>query len=284
MKKSADALYWLAAAAMLASAAVSCAPGPRSVATAPMLMTRTFPFQTVGYSLENRPIELFVGGGGAETIFIFSTIHGNEQAGVPLCYRLMDRLQQDGGILAHRLLLIMPIANPDGVARNSRGNANGIDLNRNFPAPNREDSAEFGHSALSEPESRILYDLINRYRPARIVTIHQPLLCIDYDGPAESLAHYMAEYCPLPVRKLGARPGSFGAWAGEKLQIPTITLELGREDDGLSDDQLWQKYGLALMAAVTYPDPPIKGKRVFDVARFFRNPAETPDRHVRLIF
>ncbi len=246
----------LLAAAVFGVALTGCAPVERTGAVGPIATPQHFTVQTVGYSVENRPIDLYIAGNGPETIFIFSTIHGDEQAGIPLSYRLMDRLRHRRDLMENRTLLIMPNANPDGVVRNTRGNANGVDLNRNFPADNRENSTAFGYYGLSEPESRILYDLIHKYRPVRIVSLHQPLKCIDYDGPAEELAHHMAAYCHLPVRKLGARPGSFGSFAGEKLGIPVITLELERADDDLTTEQLWQRYGAAMLAAISYPNHP----------------------------
>ncbi len=233
-----------------------CTRMERATAVGPIATPQTFSVHTLGLSVERRPIDLYRAGSGYETIFIFAAIHGNEQAGIPLCYRLMERLRHRCDLLDKYRILIIPNANPDGVVRNVRGNANGIDLNRNFPAANRENTSVFGYYALSEPESKLLYDLIEHYRPIRVVSLHQPLKCIDYDGPAEALAQHIAAYCHLPVNKLGARPGSFGAYAGEKLGIATITMELERADDRLTADQLWQRYGAALMAAITYPEPP----------------------------
>jgi len=241
------------AAALVAVFTFGCQKTARyDVFTAPQM----FSVRTVGYSVENRPIELYTAGHGGQTIFIFAGIHGNEQAGIGLTYRLMERIQQRPQLLEGRTILIIPNANPDGVAKNIRGNANYIDLNRNFPAENRINSYPYGYYPLSEPESRTLYDLINQYKPTRIISLHQPLVCIDYDGPAEELANFMALYCPLPVKKLGARPGSFGAYAGETLGIPIITLELERSDDNLTGDQLWQKYGVSMIASITYPQLP----------------------------
>ena len=83
---------------------------------------------------------------------------------------------------------------------------------------------------LSEPEAAFIAALIDRYDPARIITLHQfisqhqPKGCVDWDGPARELAKEMAEASGLPLQKLGARPGSLGSYAGVELQIPTITL------------------------------------------------------------
>ena len=56
------------------------------------------------------------------------------------------------------------------------------------------------------------------------------------------------------VKKLGARPGSLGSYAGVDLGIPIITFEMLQNDSGLDSDTLWQRYGKALVAAIVYPE------------------------------
>ena len=206
--------------------------------------------EIAGYSVEGRPIEYYTMGQGREVVMIISTIHGNESAGTPLVNRMMEYLKSDSKKLAGKQLVVVPVANPDGYAASTRANINGIDLNRNFPAGNRVNNSVNGNDGLTEPESRALYNLINRYRPARIVSIHQPLACIDYDGPAGWLAEKMGRYCDLPVKKLGSRPGSLGSWAGVEMSIPIVTLELFRSDSNLGTAVLWEKYGQALMSVL----------------------------------
>lgn len=156
-------------------------------------------------------------GTGNDSILIIATIHGNEAAGTPLVYRLAEYLGTHSELLRGRRVVLVPNLNPDGHEYNSRYNANRVDLNRNFPADNRRNTKRFGMSALSEPESRAIYDAIDRFQPGRIVTIHQPAACVDYDGPAADLAAVMAEAGDLKIKKLGARPGSLGSYAGNML-------------------------------------------------------------------
>jgi len=209
---------------------------------------------TAGRSVENRPLEYLVLGQGDDVVLILATIHGNEPAGTPLVLQLAEYLRQHPLMLQGRTVLIVAVANPDGMAHNRRFNANGVDLNRNFQTDNRINSDKFGQRALSEPESRFIHLLINQYKPDRIVSIHQPLTCIDYDGPGKALAECMAEYCDLPVHKLGARSGSLGSYAGETLRIPIITFEMPKDAGRLGTKSLWQRYGNALVAAVLYPN------------------------------
>jgi len=210
--------------------------------------------RTVGRSVQNRPIETVVVGQGYDATFILAGIHGNEPAGARLAERLAGYLQERPELLQGQQVIILPVANPDGIARGTRFNANGVDLNRNFASANRQNNAQNGYSALSEPEARVIHQLIRQYRPDRIVSIHEPLTCIDYDGPATALASHMAQHCDLPIRRLGAQPGSLGSYAGLTLRIPIITLELPTNAEQLDQDSLWQRYGPALVAAVVYPD------------------------------
>ena len=206
--------------------------------------------EIVGYSTLSRPVTLKVAGDGDDTILIIAAIHGNEVAGVPLANTLFAYMEKHHELMAGKTVMVVPVANPDGYKAGMRNSSTGVDLNRNFPAANRVDNDTNGNEALTDPESRILYRLINRYRPSRIVSIHQPLACIDYDGPAEELAKKMAKECYLPVKKLGSRPGSLGSWAGNEKNIPIVTLELKFADSELTADELWEKYGNVLLAAV----------------------------------
>lgn len=204
-----------------------------------------------GHSREGRPIEVRVLGDGERTVLILATIHGNEAAGTPLLHRLAEHLSTRPELLEGRRVVLVPIANPDGFARGTRRNANGVDVNRNFETANSR-----SHAPLSEPESRAVVALLERYRPAVVVSLHQPLRCIDYDGPAKDLASAMAAAGGLPVRKLGAKPGSLGSYVGLELGLPIVTVELPRAASQLTSDERWQRYGEMLLVAVKWVHVP----------------------------
>jgi protein MpaA len=204
-----------------------------------------------GYSVERREIVCHTLGTGRDVTMILATIHGNEHAGTPIAERLVEHLRGEPAQLTGKRVVIVPVANPDGYHYNQRGNANGVDLNRNFSAANRRDNTRNGQG-MSEPESRVIARLMEIYQPARIVSIHQPFNVLDYDGPGAGLAQRMAEASGMPVKKLGSRPGSLGSYAGVDRGIPIITMELPKLAHRESDDALWQKYGGALLAAVGY--------------------------------
>jgi protein MpaA len=70
-----------------------------------------------------------------------------------------------------------------------------------------------------------------------------------------NLTAAMVAKCPLPVRKLGSRPGSLGSFVGTTLERPIITWELPK-DAGMNADSLWKTYGEALIAALRFTEQP----------------------------
>jgi len=198
---------------------------------------------TAGRSIQGRSIPCLSFGSGSDVILIMATIHGDENAGTPLTHELIDHLMDNPQYFNKRKVVIMPVSNPDGFAVNSRYNSRGVDLNRNFEAANRENNQVNGFKGLSEPESQFIKKVIAKYNPNRILTLHESLACIDYDGPGDQLAQHLAKYCDLPINKLGSRPGSLGSYAGNTLGIPIITLELTDADLNAPGQVLWSKYG-----------------------------------------
>jgi protein MpaA len=201
-------------------------------------------------SVEGRPLSHHVEGEGGETVLFIASIHGDEAAGTELLNQLRVRLASDPSLLAGNSAVLVPLVNPDGVRNGTRFNANGIDLNRNFPASNFQQSRRNGETPLSEPESNYVFDLVLVKRPDRIVSIHQPADRIDHDGPSASLAFRMAAASPLDVRRMGTRDGSLGAWAGGDLGIPVVTVELPRSADELTPEESWETYGPMLLEAL----------------------------------
>ncbi len=197
-----------------------------------------------------RPILYTILGGGTDTVFLLAVIHGNEDAGAPLLEMLITHLQANPSLTEGKRVIILPNANPDGRFSRTRGNANGIDLNRNFNSSNFNPSTRHGAQPLSEPESQAIQELLNRYKPTRVFSIHQPLQVIDFDGPGQALADRLSNASGLPVKQLGSRPGSLGSYVGLDLGVPILTIELPSETEKFSDADLWRDFGPMVLEAV----------------------------------
>ena len=128
----------------------------------------------VGHSVQGRRIVAYELGdpAAARKVLVVGCLHGNECAGIAV----VNRLRRLGPLEGVDLWLV-PDANPDGHWAGTRGNAHGVDLNRNFPHRWRRLGGVFssGRSPASEPETRALMRLIRRLRPAVTIWFHQHL-------------------------------------------------------------------------------------------------------------
>lgn len=113
-------------------------------------------------------------GQGPRPVLFIGGIHGDEAEGsYTTGQRFPRRLLTGAGLSDRVTLTIVEDANPDGRAAKTRGNANGVDVNRNFPAPNFDpaDPAN-GGTPLSQPESRTVYSLIEDINPDLTIVMH----------------------------------------------------------------------------------------------------------------
>lgn len=197
----------------------------------------------------------FFGVTGPKTL-IFAAIHGDEPNTAFVANQLVEHLTKNPEAYYARRVVVVPVANPDGLARGTRKNAREIDLNRNFPAKNfavgKKDRYFGGEQPASEPETQLLIELIEDWQPDRIITMHaitRGKHGNNFDGPAESLAKTMSRHNEYTVLKTMGypTPGSFGSWAGIDRQLPTITLELPSDATG---PVAWRENREALLSAI----------------------------------
>jgi protein MpaA len=184
-----------------------------------------------------------------------AAFHGDERESEILVQAFISQYRPEHVVEGKRVAII-PIVNPDGLFRNQRMNARGVDLNRNFPT---QDWAELnpdtiyysGTAAASEPETQFVLQVLETCSPRKIITVHTPYKVINFDGPAEGLAQAMAVPTGYPVvADIGySTPGSFGTYVGKERHIPTITLELPEE--GFDEEALARNLD-SLMAGIAY--------------------------------
>ena len=198
----------------------------------------TFAFKPLvyGYSVEQTPLHVWRPVRGNVEVLIFAGIHGEEPDTTLLLSRALRSLSRLPASCA-----VVLCANPDGLRYGTRGNSNGVDLNRNFPSANwkREPvthrwnvSAEStvllspGDRAASEPEVQALIRLVGDLEPECVISIHSPLGLID-DPECTELGRLLAERSGMPRTVLPHHhtPGSFGSWAKDN-GLPSITYEL----------------------------------------------------------
>ena len=181
-------------------------------------------------------------------ILLLGGIHGDEQTSSAITFKWMDKLLRNGpGEFQWK---VAPVVNPDGLLARpaTRVNANGVDLNRNFPTPEWQKEAEDywvrttkrdprrfpGKQPVSEPESRWVNEEIERYKPHVIISVHAPYGVLDFDGPAEPPVRFGR----LIYNRVGVYPGSLGNYSGLHKDIPVVTIELPNARQMPSDDEI----------------------------------------------
>ncbi len=171
----------------------------------------------IGHSVRGRPIVGLERGArrGSLTVLVVGCIHGNECAGTAVAHQL-----ETVPLPPTVDLWIVPDLNPDGAAKGTRQNSDGVDLNRNFPwrwqHPAGYDNS--GPRPLSEPESRAAYRLITRLHPAISIWFHQHLNLVDESGGSVALERRFAALIGVPLRRLVRYPGSVASWENRTMQ------------------------------------------------------------------
>lgn len=177
-----------------------------------------------------------------ETVYIIASQHGDERnAARAVGYFVRELRRLSRSYLNHRRVVVIPLYNPDGFARNTRFAMGKIDLNRDFPSSNGAKGAP--HAA----ETKAFMHLIKKYPPDFIYNIHQPFRVVLYYPEDEELAQ---PFAILSDYQSGTdvgypTPGSLGTWAREN-KIPTITVELSRSMKKSMAPFIYEEVRLAL--------------------------------------
>lgn len=187
--------------------------------------------ELLGTSFDGRPIRGFELGdpSAGATVLVVGCIHGDECAGVAIAKRLISSRPT-----RYVDLWVVPDLNPDGRAAHTRGNARGVDLNRNFPyrwRPLPRGRYYSGRRPLSEPESRIAVRLIDRITPDITIWFHQPFGAVDRSGGDVRVERRYARLVDLPLQRLGRKPGSATGWQNHEQRDSTafvVELPPGR--------------------------------------------------------
>ncbi|HET6505895.1 MAG TPA: DUF2817 domain-containing protein [Baekduia sp.] len=171
--------------------------------------------QVIGHSVRHRALRLVrVGaetpGAHAVRVLVVGCVHGTERAGLPVVQALR-RATPPAGVQ----LLLLDAANPDGCARGTRGNARGVDLNRNFPWGWRRQGGIYasGSGPASEPETKAIMSLIRRERPRVTIWFHQHMDLVDRTrGSDPAIIARYARTARMRVRTLPRLPGTATRW------------------------------------------------------------------------
>ncbi len=226
------------------------------VSVTPMAQGRLL---VIGRSVQNRPIEVYRFGRGRRERMIVAGIHGSdEQNTIQLADQLIAHLQNNPELVPKNVTLyILRALNPDGEALGSgeqappepiRLNANGVDLNRNFPVGWQQTwksegcSSEPGTAGAfpgSEPETQSFISFIQTHPVELVVSYHSAYLGVFPSGSPEHpesarLAQAIsgvAGYAYPPLRNGCEYTGTLVDWAAAHGVSAAVDLELNSDSD-----------------------------------------------------
>jgi hypothetical protein len=210
--------------------------------------------ETIGYSVEGRPLQVYMFGNGERERMIVAGIHGGDEWNtITLANQLIRHLNQNPSLLPGDITLyILPNLNPDGEARahNKYGrlNHNGVDLNRNFPVNWKKDwdrdgcwnylPTSGGTGPGSEAETQSLMNFIDKHSLQVLISYHSAALGVfpgglPWEAASTRLAQSIAEvtsYAFPPIDTGCTYSGTLADYA-VSAGITAVDLELTNHYD-----------------------------------------------------
>lgn len=227
---------------------------PTSTLTATPIPIGIGEVQTIGYSVESRPIEVARFGQGPNAVMIVAGVHGGYELNtVVLADELIEYIKGDLSIIPEdKTLYILRAINIDGyenyVGPDGRANAHGVDINRNFDADWQESwygkncwylrPLSAGTAPGSEPETQAVMNFLTEKEIRALISYHSAGLGIFSGGApndiqSEKLAYALSavsgySYPPIPTEC--EYTGQLANWASLH-GITAVDVELRNHTD-----------------------------------------------------
>ena len=236
---------------------------PTSTPTATLIPTETptptptlsfYGSEIIGYSVQERPLEVYRFGTGEHQHMIVAGIHGGyEWNTVGLAYELIELLKAEPSrIPPNKTLYILPNLNPDGYEKDKgpdgRANANNVDINRNWDSNWQANwygsncwqyrPIKAGEKPESEPETRALKTFLLENKIEAVISYHSAMGSIfsggyPFDSTSVDLANalfWVSPYYYPPDYGDCLYTGQFVDWASDQ-DIAAVDIELRNHVD-----------------------------------------------------
>ena len=205
-------------------------------------------------SAQQNPVTLFIG-----------SQHGNEPAGRETVLKLLrdlafttDPVLVDQ--LSNQTMLVIPSANPDGRAANTRANSAGVDINRD-------------HLNLTTVEARAIAQTVRDWNPDLVLDLHEygpgtPVLYDDdllylwprnlnADASVRDLSRTLAEqYIKKGAEAAGYTADEYGL---DKAGPVVVQQTAGDEDEGICRNTMGLRHSLGILVESAVTQNPRRG-------------------------
>lgn len=254
--------------------------------------------EQIGTSFLGNPIYKLSFGSGEKRLLIWSQMHGNESSGTRAMFDVINFFEQKSelaqAILSNLTIDFIPMLNPDGANVNTRRNAVGIDINRDFLA---KESTEI-HVLLNQIEKGNYQTLFNLHDQRTIFNVGQTAkpATLSFLAPSYNVEEDVNEVRKKTMGIIQAMntelqkiiPGQVGRYTSEfypmstgdnftKMGYPCVLFEAGHFPDDYQRNETRKYNALAIIAGLnalltkenlpfdSYTNIPQNGQKYLDI-------------------
>jgi len=204
------------------------------------------------YTSKGMPVLAYEFQNNGPEVLILGGVHGDEIEGVIASQELLKHFLKS---FPYQLnVTVVPQFNLEGVIFKTRGNGNGVDLNRNLPTKDWSPEIKTpryhpGPFAGSESENKGLMEYVETKKPVFIYSLHSWHPVLNINGDSRAVAEVLAQRTGYKIDDdIGyPTPGCLGTYTGLERNIPTLTYEIER---GLSAEKIIEIHVPAILESL----------------------------------
>ncbi|MBV2168704.1 MAG: succinylglutamate desuccinylase/aspartoacylase family protein [Bdellovibrio sp.] len=204
------------------------------------------------YTSKGMPVPAYEFHNGGPEVLILGGVHGDEVEGVIAAQELLKHFMT---AYPYKLnITLVPQFNLEGVIFKTRGNGNGVDLNRNLPTKDWSPEVKTpryhpGPFAGSESENKGLIDYLEKKAPIFVLSLHSWHPILNVNGDCHKVAAILAKHTGYKIDDdIGyPTPGCLGTFSGLERHLPTLTYEIER---GLSAEKIIEIHVPAILESL----------------------------------
>lgn len=204
------------------------------------------------YTSKGLPVPAYEFHNGGPEVLILGGVHGDEVEGVIAAQELLKHFMTANPYKLN--ITLVPQFNLEGVIFKTRGNGNGVDLNRNLPTKDWSPEVKTpryhpGPFAGSENENKGLIDYLEKKTPIFVLSLHSWHPILNVNGDCHKVAAILAEHTGYKIDDdIGyPTPGCLGTFSGLERHLPTLTYEIER---GLSAEKIIEIHVPAILESL----------------------------------
>lgn len=204
------------------------------------------------YTSKGLPVLAYEFKNDGPEVLILGGVHGDEIEGVIAAQEILKYFMKSYDLKLN--ITLVPQFNLEGVVFKTRGNGNGVDLNRNLPTKDWSPEVTTpryhpGPSAGSEAENKGLIDYIAAKKPVFVLSLHSWKPMLNVNGDCHKVAEVIAEETGYRIDpEIGyPTPGCLGTYTGLERNHPTLTYEIER---GLAAEEIIRVHVPAILKSL----------------------------------